>query len=155
MSSNFREIIQKTIFPCLVESLPEGYPRLPPPLREPLPHILHVVDGKCEPQVRDLLPGEGGEGGVICEMVPFVKDHWINCKLKTKKANTIMLLRYLYKICLILTGGLWQALANLYSGGRLIKGSRSQWPDISWLHYILQATPLWRRKSATATHVEQ
>jgi hypothetical protein len=54
---------QKTIFPCLVESLPEGYPRQPPPLREPLPHILHVVDGKCEPQVRDLLAGITRGGG--------------------------------------------------------------------------------------------
>jgi hypothetical protein len=39
----------------LVESPPEGYPRHPPPLCEPLPHIFHVLDGKCEPQVRDLL----------------------------------------------------------------------------------------------------
>ena len=78
---------------------------------------------KCELDVRDLLAGitcgGGGEGGVICETVPFVKDHWINCQLKTKIANTILLLCYLYKICLILTGGLWQASANLNCGGRL------------------------------------
>jgi hypothetical protein len=48
-----------------------GLPTPPPPLRKPLPYILHVVSGKCEPQVRDLLAG-GGEGGVICETVPFV-----------------------------------------------------------------------------------
>jgi hypothetical protein len=38
------------------ESPPEGYPRHPPSPRA-LPHILHVVDGKCDPQVRDLLAG--------------------------------------------------------------------------------------------------
>ncbi len=35
-----------------------------------------MVDGMCEPQVRDLLlgftRGGGGEGGVICETVPFI-----------------------------------------------------------------------------------
>ena len=35
----------------------------PPPLREPLPHILHVVDGKCEPQVQNLLAGITRGGG--------------------------------------------------------------------------------------------
>jgi hypothetical protein len=60
---------QKTIFPCLVESPPEGYPHHPPPLREPLPHILHVEvrDFTCENHSRE----EGGKGGVICETVPF------------------------------------------------------------------------------------
>ena len=40
-------------------------------------------------------------------------------QLKTKIANTILLLCYFDKICLTLTGGFWQASANLYSGGRL------------------------------------
>jgi hypothetical protein len=34
-----------------------------------------MVGGKCDPQVRDLLAGftqGGGEGGVICKMVPFI-----------------------------------------------------------------------------------
>ncbi len=61
--------------------------------------------------------GGGGEGGMICETVPFDTDHRIDCKLKSKIANSILLLSYLDKICLILTGGSWQALANLYSGG--------------------------------------
>ncbi len=46
-------------------------------------------------------------------------DHWIGCKLKTKIAYTILLLCYFYKICLSLTGGLWQASANLYSEEKL------------------------------------
>jgi hypothetical protein len=92
-------------------------------------NIFHVLDSKCEPQVRTASAifnrwnhswGGWGEGGVICEMVSFVNpDHQIDCKLKTKIANTILLHCYLDKICLILTGGLWQASANLYSRGRL------------------------------------
>ncbi len=58
-----------------MESPPEGYPRHPPPLREPLPHIFHVLDGNCRSQVRHLLAritrGRGGGGGMICETVPF------------------------------------------------------------------------------------
>ncbi len=53
-----------------MESSPEGYPRHPPPLRELLPHILHVVDGKCKPQVWDLLAGGGGRGDL--QTVPFI-----------------------------------------------------------------------------------
>ncbi len=97
----------------------------------------------------------GGRPGWFAKRCHSLTDHRIDCKLKTKIANTILLLCYLDKICLILTGGLWPALANLYSGREAIKGSLSQWPALSQLHYILQATPLWRRKSATATHVEQ
>ncbi len=63
----------------------------------------------------------GGEGGVICEMMPF--DNGSSDRLQTQNQDsqycTIVLLCYLDKICLILTGGLYQALANLYSGGRL------------------------------------
>ena len=78
-----------------MESPPEGYPHdPPPPLREPLPHIFQVLDGKCGLQVRDLLVritrGRGGEGGVICEMVRFNNESSIDCKLKMKIANTVV-----------------------------------------------------------------
>jgi hypothetical protein len=49
----------------------------PPPTPPPtsLRAVTAHMDGKCEPQVRDLLAritrGRGGEGGVICETVPF------------------------------------------------------------------------------------
>jgi hypothetical protein len=93
-----------------VESPPEGYPRHPPPLREPLPHILHVVDGKCKPQVRDLLAGitrgGGGEGGMICETVPFVNGSSDQLQTQNQDSQYYSLLCYLDKICLILTGGL-------------------------------------------------
>ncbi len=84
-----------------------------------------------------------GEREVIWETVPFVNGSWDQLQTQTKVSNTILLLLYLEKICLILTDGFWQASANLYSGGRLyVKGSRSQWPALSRLHCILQATPL-------------
>jgi hypothetical protein len=45
-------------------------------------------------------------------------DHQLDCKLKTKIANTILFLCYLDKICLSLTGGFWQALVNyIVKGG--------------------------------------
>jgi hypothetical protein len=56
--------------------------------------------------------GEGGENAKRCHSLT---DHRINCKLKTKIANTILLLCYLDKMCLSPPGGLWQASANLYS----------------------------------------
>jgi hypothetical protein len=39
-------------------------------------------------------------------------------------ANAILFISYIDKICLTLTGNLWQALAVLYSEMRLYKGPR-------------------------------
>jgi hypothetical protein len=67
---------------------------------------------KCEWDVRDLLAGitrgGGGRVGWFAKWCHSLTDNQINCKLKTKIAKTILLLRYLDKICLILTGGFWQ-----------------------------------------------
>ncbi len=52
-----------------------------------------------------------GEGGVKMDM-------------KMKMDSDVLLLSYLDKICLILTGELWRALACLYSEARLYKGAR-------------------------------
>ena len=41
-----------------------------------------------------------------------------------KVDSDVLLLSYLDKICLILTGELWRALACLYSEARLYKGAR-------------------------------
>ncbi len=41
-----------------------------------------------------------------------------------KVDSDVLLLYYFYKICLILTGELWRALACLYSEARLYKGAR-------------------------------
>ncbi len=73
----------------------------------------------CEIYSQESLAGEGGRAGSFVKRCHSLMGHQINCKLKTKIANTILLLRYLDKICLILTSGFWQASANLYSGGRL------------------------------------
>ncbi len=40
-----------------------------------------------------------------------------------KMDSDVLLLSYLDKICLILTGELWRALAYLYSEARLYKGA--------------------------------
>jgi hypothetical protein len=74
-----------------------------------------------------------------------------------KVDSDVLLLSYFNKICLILTGELRHALACLYSEARLYKGAReAPLSQSTTVHYILHATPLCeRRKSGTATHVEQ
>ncbi len=72
-------------------------------------------------------------------------DQRINCKLKTKIANTILLLCYLDKMCLSPSGGLWQAW-HFYIVRESIKGSPSRQPALSRLHYILQSTPLSKKE---------
>ncbi len=57
----------------------------------------------------------------------------------------MLLLSYLDKICLILTGEPGRALAYLYSEARLYKGARARPGNIS----------VCEEKSVTATHVEQ
>ncbi len=69
-----------------------------------------------------------------------------------KMDSDVLLLSYLDKIYLILTGELWR----IY----IVKRGYIRGPEqrlcLSRLHYILQATPLCeRRESATATHMEQ
>jgi hypothetical protein len=76
--------------------------------------------GKCDPRTRFLLAeftrgGEGGEEvGKNAKQCHSLTDHWINCKLKTKIANTFLLLCYFDKFCPSPSGGLWQASAHLY-----------------------------------------
>ncbi len=129
MSYNFVEIIKKLHF--LVSRKPaRGLPTpSPPPLRGPLPHIFHVLDGKCGPRVRLLLgritSGRGrGREGWFAKDCHSITDHRIDCKFKMKIANSILLLCYLDKICLTLTGGSWQALA-IY----IVKGGYKREPE--------------------------
>ncbi len=61
----------------------------------------------------------GGEGGVIYETVPLVNGSLDQLQTQDQDAKTILLLCYLDKICLSLTGGLWKASANLYSEEKL------------------------------------
>ncbi len=66
------------------------------------------------------------------------------------------LLSYFDKICLILTAELWRALACLYSEARLYNGARvASLSQSTTLHSTGNTSVYERRKSATATHVEQ
>jgi hypothetical protein len=92
-----------------------------PPPTPPRREIAHLTRGKCASAMcgrdfysRDWLAENGG-GGEKREMMPFINGWRINCKLKTKIANTILLLCYLDKMCLSPSGCLWQASAFLYS----------------------------------------
>jgi hypothetical protein len=87
-----------------------------PPRRE----ITHLTHGECASAMgkrnfysRDWLMENGGGGNT--KWCHSLTDHRVNCKLKTKIANTILLLCYLNKMCLSPSGGLWQASALLYS----------------------------------------
>ena len=67
--------------------------------------------------------------------------------------SDVLLLSYLDKICLILTGEPGRALAYLYSEARLYKGAREA------SHFSVDHTTgnisVCEEKSATATQVEQ
>ncbi len=126
------------------ENSARGLPtRHPPPLREPLPHML---DGQCGSQVRDLLAritrGRGGEGGMICKTVPF--DNGSSDRLQTQDEDSQQ-----YSAPLLfrqdLSHSYWWLMASFgefIQWREAIKGSRSQWPALSRLHFIQQATPL-------------
>ena len=72
-----------------------------------------------------------------------------------KVDSDVLLLSYFDKICLILTGELWRALACLYCEARLYKGAREVPLSQSTTLHSTGNTLGERRKSATATHVEQ
>ena len=74
----------------------------------------------------------GGRAGWSAKRCHSITDHQIDCKFNTKIANSILLLCYLDKICLTLTGDLWQALADLNSKARLEKPAAS--PQSATLH---------------------
>ncbi len=95
-----------------MESPPEGYPRHPPHLSTSRYRTFSTcwtasANRKCEIYSRESLAEEGGE-----------------CKLKTKIANTILLLCYFDKICLILTDGLWK-LRQIY----IVEGGYKSKPE--------------------------
>jgi hypothetical protein len=94
-----------------------GLPTPPPtPQRREITHLTRggrasAIRGR-DFYSRNLIAEEGGGNAKQCHSL---MDHRINCKLKTKIANTILLLCYLDKIYLSPSGGLWQASALLYS----------------------------------------
>jgi hypothetical protein len=129
-------------------SLFGGKPARGLPTPPPTPPRREIARGKCTSAMcgrdfhsRDWDAENGGVGG-NAKRCHSLADQHINCKLKTKIANTILLLCYFDKMCLSPSGVLWQALAFLYSEAEPIKGSPSWQPALSRLHYILQSTPL-------------
>ncbi len=72
-----------------------------------------------------------------------------------KVDSDVLLLSYLEKICLTLTGNPGRTLACLYSEARLYKGAREKSLSQSTTLHPTGNISVWRRKSATATHVEQ
>jgi hypothetical protein len=72
--------------------------------------------------VQDLLAeitrGGGGKGGVICKTVPFgVNRSSDQLQTQNQDSQYYSASLLLDKICISLTGGFWQASANLYNGG--------------------------------------
>ena len=105
------------------------------------------ANSKCEIYLRESLAGGGRRGVWFAKRCHSITDHRIDCKLKMKIANSNLLLCYLNKICIILTGGLWQASANLYSGGRLKREPEPvASPQSTILHSTVQASPFWRKE---------
>jgi hypothetical protein len=141
MSSNFREIIKKLYFLVWWKARQRA--------THATPHLsashyrtfytwwTASANRKCEIYSPESLAG--GRAGWFAKRCHSLTDHQIDCKLKTKIANTILLLCYFDKICLLLTGGLWQASANLYTGGRLQKGAgASGQPSVDYTTFYRQ-----------------
>ncbi len=95
-----------------------------PPPTPPRREIAHLTRGKCASAISTHGIGARrmGRGGKNAKRCHSLTGQRINCKLKTKIANTILLLCYFDKMCLSPSGGLWQASAFLYSGQSLKKG---------------------------------
>ncbi len=96
-----------------------------------------------------------GEGGVISELISFDNGSLVLRPIQHEGGQWCAAPFLFWQD---LPNSYWwptAALTSLYSGARLYKGPRTRLA-LSQLHCILQATSLCeRRKSATATHVEQ
>ncbi len=153
MSYNFGEIIKK-LNSLFQESKPSRHSRLPPPTSSQVATADFACGGeKCASCRRsfhspDLLARWRGEGGVICESMPFNNRSSDRAQIQHEDrqwCSAPLLFRQ------NLSNSYWRLLAN-----EAINGSQSLRLALSRLHYILQATSLCeQRKSATATHVEQ
>ncbi len=80
-------------------------------------------------------PLGGGREGLSANWYHSITDHQFWTQFNMKVDNDVLLLSYLDKICLTLTGDLRRALASLYSGARLYKGPRTATcPQSTTLH---------------------
>ncbi len=107
---------------------------------------------QCEFQAWNSLAGGGGEGWVICETMPF--DNGSSDQLQTQDQNgkchpppflfwQDLAISYWWPLASFCTFIQWK---------KPIKGSKSQWPALSWLHHIQQATPLRRKVHRPQQH---
>ncbi len=98
MSSNFGEIIRKLYFLVWWKARQRATHATPHLSASCYRTFYTRWTAKCELEMRDLLRESlVGEGGVICETVPFVNGS-SDQLLKTKIANIILLLHYLLAI---------------------------------------------------------
>jgi hypothetical protein len=65
-------------------------------------------------------------------------DEQFYARFNIKVDSDVLLLSYLDKICLTLTGDLWRALACLYSEARLYKGAREASLSVDYTAYYRQ-----------------
>ncbi len=80
-------------------------------------------------------PVRGGRAGWSADWYHSITDYRICTEFNMKMDNDVLLLCYLDKICLTLTGNQWRALASLYSEARLYKGARTAThPQSTTLH---------------------
>jgi hypothetical protein len=96
-----------------------------PPPTPPQREIAHFTHGELASAIRgrdffsrNLLAGEG-EGGGKCETVPFVNGSQDQLQTQNQESQYHFAPLLFRQIRLSLTGGLWQASANLYSEEKL------------------------------------
>ena len=98
-------------------------PPPPPPPRKLRRRIFHVVERNvpvADAVFTHQIHSRDGRGRAIdANQCHSITDHRIRLKFNMKIDNSVLLLCYLDKICLTLTGHFWRALASLYSEARL------------------------------------
>ncbi len=115
----------KNYFHCFKKPSQARHSRLPPPPPRKLRwRIFHVVERNVRVAgavfTHQIYSWDGGgRAGWSANRCHSIMDHWIRLKFNIKMDNGVLLLCYLNKICLTLTGNFWRALASLYSEARL------------------------------------
>ncbi len=132
-----REVIQlwrnhqKTIFAVKMSQAKPPFIASPPsPLPKLRRRIFHMVRENvrvagAEATRHGDSPVGGGRAGWSADWCHSITKHWIGLKFNMKMDNDVLLLCYLDKICLTLTGDLWRALASLYSEDEAISGTQN------------------------------
>ncbi len=162
MSYNFGENIKK-LYSLYQEAKPSRHSRLPPPPTSSQVATADFPRGgeKCASCRRrfhspDLLARWRGEGRVICESMPFDNRSSDQAQIQYEDGQWCSALLLFKQDLLDSYRRLFASFGEFIEWSEAIKWSQSLRLALSRLHYILQATSLCeRRKSATATHVDQ